>query len=199
VRDLLTDGAIGDAREIRSAFHFVLDDPDDIRLSAQLEGGSVQDVGCYPIRLARLLFGTEPLPSDVIADAVWTPDGVDRELWGALAFPGQRRLLMSCGFRAGHDTTTTILGTLGWIEMTNPFHPEQGDRLTVVDDAGERTEHVPGVYERSFTPALRHINRALRGLEPARHLATDDALGNSLAIAALLAAATAHHGAPGDR
>jgi predicted dehydrogenase len=199
VRDLLSEGAVGDVREIRSAFHFVLEDPDDIRLSAQLEGGSVQDVGCYPIRLARLLFGTEPLATGVIADAVWTHDGVDRELWGALAFPGERRLVLSCGFRAGHDTTTTILGTLGRIEMTNPFHPVPGDRLAVADDAGGRTEPAPGVRERSFTPALRHINRALRGLEPARHLATDDALGNSLAIAALLANASAGHGAPGDR
>ena len=41
--------------------------------SAELAGGSLQDVGCYPIRLARLLFDAEPDPDRAIADAVWLP------------------------------------------------------------------------------------------------------------------------------
>jgi len=91
VRRLLADGAIGEVREIVSRFHFLLDDPDDIRLFAELAGGSIQDVGCYPIRLARLLFDDEPDLSRTIADAVWVGTGVDTELWGALAFPGDAR------------------------------------------------------------------------------------------------------------
>ena len=59
-RAMLAAGAIGEVREIQSRFHFVLDDPNDIRLFADLAGGSIQDVGCYPIRLARLLFDAEP-------------------------------------------------------------------------------------------------------------------------------------------
>jgi transposase-like protein len=43
--------------------------------------------------------------------------------------------------------------------------------------------------ERSFTAAIRHIHRALRGLEEPRHLAVDDAMGNAEAIDAVLAAA----------
>ena len=40
----------------------------------------------------------------------------------------------------------------------------------------------------SFTPALRHIHRALRARTP-RHLAVDEAMGNAVAIAELLRAA----------
>ena len=101
VRWLLADGVIGDVREIVSRFHFLLDEPDDIRLFAELAGGSIQDVGCYPIRFARLLFDDEPDLPRTIADAVWVGTGVDTELWGALAFPGDRRLLFSCGFLSG--------------------------------------------------------------------------------------------------
>ncbi len=75
--------------------------PDNIRLFADLAGGSIQDVGCYPIRLARLLFDGEPDLSRAIADAEWTADGADTELWGALVFPGDRRLVFPCGFRSG--------------------------------------------------------------------------------------------------
>lgn len=186
VRSWLAAGEIGEVREISSRFHFLLDDPDDIRMLAELAGGSIQDVGCYPIRLARLLFGDEPDPERAIADAEWTASGVDTELWGALGFPGDRRLVLSCGFRSRGDTFTRVLGTEGEIRMTNPFHPDAEDTCSVVRDDGERTGAAAPGGERSFTPAIRHIHRVVRGLEPARHLAVDEAQGNALAIAALL-------------
>ena len=73
--------------------------------------------------------------------------------------------------------------------MTNPFHPEAGDELTIV--RGDEVETRPAVAsgERSFTPAIRHIHRVIRGLEEPRHLAIDEAMGNATAIASLLGAA----------
>ena len=188
LRSLLDEGAIGRVREVSSRFHFSLDDPQDVRMLASLSGGSTQDVGCYPIRLARLVFEAEPDPSGAVADAVWA-DGVDLELWGALTFPGERRLVMSCGFRSAEDTFTRVLGTEGEIRMTNPFHPDVGDTLVLVRDDGVVSESAAPGAERSFTPAIRHIHRAIRGLEPPRHLAVDEAAGNAAAIGALLAAA----------
>ena len=52
----------------------------------------------YPIRLARLVFAAEPEPGGAIADAVWG-DGVDLASWGCAAISGDRRLVLSCGFR----------------------------------------------------------------------------------------------------
>ena len=78
VRDALAGGQIGEVREIVSRFfHLLPDDPQDIRVSAELGGGSLYDVGCYPIRLARSLFDTEPDLDRTIADAVWTTSGVE--------------------------------------------------------------------------------------------------------------------------
>ena len=189
LRGLLAEGVIGEVREVSSRFHFLLRDPEDVRLLASLSGGSVQDVGCYPIRLARLVFGEEPEPAGAIADGVWG-EGVDVELWGALPFSDGRRLVLSCGFRCGDDTFSRVFGTEGEIRMTNPFHPDAGDTLTVVRD-GSVLLSEPAVPsgERSFTPAIRHIQRVIRGLEQPRHLAVDEAAGNAEAIAALLAAA----------
>jgi predicted dehydrogenase len=189
VRELLTSGDIGEVREVSSRFHFLLDDPEDIRMLAELAGGSIQDVGCYSIRLARLLFDAEPDHARAIADAEWLPTGVDTELWGALAFPGDRRLVFSSGFRSREDKFTRVLGTAGEIRFTNPFHPEDGDTFTVTTDEGEETHVAMPSGERSFTPAIRHIHRVLRGLEPAQHLAVDEAQGNADAIGALLRAA----------
>ncbi len=189
VRAQIADGAIGDLREIWSRFHFVLEDPSNIRFSTDLAGGATQDVGCYAIRLGRLLFDDEPDLSRAFSQAVWRD--VDVELWGALAFEGDRRLLLSCGFRSGYDTLARVIGTAGEIRMTNPFHPVAGDTLTVLRD-GKVVSEEPAAPdgERSFTPAIRHIHRVLRGLEEPAHLAVDEALGNARAIASLLDAAS---------
>ena len=191
LRGLIAGGEIGEVREISSRFHFLLDDPEDIRLLAELAGGSIQDVGCYPIRLARLLFEGEPEPGGAIADAVWIGSGVDAELWGALQFPGDRRLVFSCGFLSREDTFTRVHGTLGEIRITHPFHPGPDDTFTVIRGDDATTHPAVPSGERSFTPAIRHIHRVLRGLEPAEHLAVDEASGNATAIAALIAAASA--------
>jgi predicted dehydrogenase len=185
VRGLVDRGDVGEVREIWSRFHFLLDDPDDIRLFAELAGGSIQDVGCYPIALARLFFG-EPDRSRTIADAVWTGSGVDTELWGALTFPRDRHLVLSCGFLSRYDTFTRLFGTEGEVHMTNPFHPEASDTFTVVRE--DRVETYPAAPsgESSFTPALRHIHQVLRGNESPRHVAVDEAMGNATAIASLL-------------
>jgi predicted dehydrogenase len=188
-REIIAGGDIGEVREISSRFHFLLDDPDDIRLLAELSGGSLQDVGCYPIRLARLLFDTEPDLARTVADATWMSPGVDTELWGALSFSGGRRLVFSCGFLSAYDTFSRVHGTEGEVRMTNPFHPEPHDTLTVI--RGEHADTVPAVPSgrRSFAPALDHIHRVVRGMEEPRHLAVDEAMGNAEAIAALYATA----------
>ena len=191
VLETIARGEIGEVREIWSRFHFVLDDPGEIRLFAELAGGSIQDVGCYPIRLARLLFGDEPDPSRTIADAVWTDDGVDSEIWGALTFPGDRRLVLSSGFRTPHDTFTRVLGTEGELRITNPFHPDAHDTWSLVRDGEPTVTHAMPSGEPSFTPAIRHIHRALAGLEAPRHLAVDEAMGNAIAIDSMVAAARA--------
>src|SRR6266704_2304495 len=95
VRELVTIGAIGELREIQSSFHFMVGRPDNIRLSAGLAGGALNDVGCYPIRLAWELFGAEHDAAQ--ASAEFGGQGVDVDSWGILRYPGERRLLLSCG------------------------------------------------------------------------------------------------------
>src|SRR5580658_10761191 len=50
IEELVADGAIGELKEIKSNFHFMVRSPSNIRMSRELEGGALNDVGCYPIR-----------------------------------------------------------------------------------------------------------------------------------------------------
>ena len=179
VRALIDDGAIGDLREIHSAFHFRVGRPDNIRLSADLHGGALLDVGCYPVRFAQEFFGPH--------ESAWAArepggDGVDIETWGSLGYPGGRRLLLSCGMRRDYDTFTRLLGTTGQIHLTNPFHPGPQDTVTMFPAHGDPVAVGGPAGEPSFTPAIRHINAVLAGEQEPRLLATQTSLATARAL-----------------
>jgi predicted dehydrogenase len=176
LRELLAD--IGELREIQSAFHFRIGRPDNIRLDPLLGGGALYDVGCYPVRLARLLFDAEPASGTAITTE---SSGVDAETVGMLDFPGGRRLVLSCGFGRAYDTFTRLLCTDGEIRVSNAFHPGPGDTVEVWRD-GRREQDIPAPEGTAFSWGIRHVHEVLSGSTPPRHLARDDALGNARAL-----------------
>jgi predicted dehydrogenase len=190
IRGLLAEGVIGDLREIQSNYHFPLRDTrHDIRMSAGLAGGALYDVGCYPVWLARHLFAADP--DTVRGNAIWDPAGVDVATWGYLGFPGDRRLLMSCGFRRAQDTFSRLLGTGGQIHITNAFHPGADDRFEVLAAGRDPVSHPGAGPDRySFTPAVRHIQAVVQGREEPRWLAVETSPGSARALADLAAAAS---------
>jgi predicted dehydrogenase len=196
LRGLLADGVIGDLREIQSNFHFLMTHRDtNIRMSAELAGGALRDVGCYPVRLARDLFAAEHTSAWAAAD--YDPGGVDLSTWGCLGFPGGRRLLLSCGFNRAQDTFSRLLGTAGQINITNPFHPTAQDRFEVCVEGSEPSVHPgAGPNKESFTPAVRHIQAVVKGEEAPRLLAIDTSLGSAQALDDLARSAAAQAGVP---
>jgi predicted dehydrogenase len=180
VQKLLADGAIGELLEIQSDFHFMVRNPANIRLARDLDGGALNDVGCYPVRIALELFGAGH--TDAWATAVWGGHDVDVDTQGSLGFPGGRRLLLTCGMRRAYDTFTRLLGTAGQIQLTNPFHPGRGDSYTVLADGEPPRTLDAGAAEPSFTGMIRHIQNVLRGGETPRQLALDTSLASARAL-----------------
>lgn len=169
---------LGRVREIASEFHFTAPDPGNIRWQADLAGGALRDVGCYCVRLARLLFEAEP---ETVAARAFTEHGVDAEIAAVLDFPGERRLVMSAGMRGMPSTYTRVIGDAGELRITNPFHPKPGDTVAlwqhgaVVEQWG--TDDPP-----AFQYGVEHIHAVLRGEQQPRHLAVTDSPGNARAI-----------------
>ena len=189
VTRLLADGAIGELREIQSNFHFNLSRPDNIRLSRELDGGALNDVGCYPVRLALELFG--PGYESAWAAAEWGGQDVDTETRGSLGFAGGRRLLLSCSMRRSYDTFTSLQGTGGQIHLSNPFQPGRADRFEVLAAGAEPRSYPAAGDEPSFTAAIRHIQAVLHGEEAPRQLATEVSLPSALALHDLAESAAA--------
>jgi len=119
ILSLIADDAIGSVKHVQADFGFAA--PFDVKgrlFNKALGGGSVLDVGIYPIFLATLLLGKPSAIHSVINKAVTDVDeSADMLLQydnGATA-----HLLSSIGFNT--PITATILGTKGRIEVQNPF------------------------------------------------------------------------------
>jgi predicted dehydrogenase len=179
VTELIEGGAIGELREIISSFHFQVRSQENIRWKPDLAGGALNDVGCYPVHLAVLLF--KQAPQLAAALDARGPSGVDVETQGILGFEDGRRLLFSSGMGRYRDTSTRLIGTEGELLLTDPYHPTPADTLTI--HRGDRLEVerlVPD--EPSFTEMIRHIHAVREGKTVPRHLAAADSLPSARAM-----------------
>jgi len=121
VTSMIRDGAVGEVRAIVSGFTFALDTGTNIRLDPSLGGGSLWDVGSYPVTYAQLIMGHEP--KMVFGTAHWHASGVDEEFMGLLRFDEGATANIYAGFRVAYRTWLEILGSDGALTVPNPFRP----------------------------------------------------------------------------
>jgi len=119
--ELAQGGALGKLEVVNGAFSFFLTYPDDPRLDLAMGGGSLWDVGCYPVSLSRRIAGGEP--DDVAAFARFDERGVDRTFIGQLHFPGGLLAQFDCGFAAPDRQRIEIVGSDATLILDSPFLP----------------------------------------------------------------------------
>ena len=117
--ELVAGGAIGTLRSIRSSFSFVLSDPDDVRLSGDLEGGALLDLGCYCVSASRLLAGE---PESAAGVRVAGGRGVDVSFAGAMRFPGEVIAAFDASFQAADGSWLELAGDAGVLRVEDPWH-----------------------------------------------------------------------------
>lgn len=183
IRDQL--GRLGRVREIVSEFHFTAPEAGNIRWQADLGGGALRDVGCYCVRLARLLFDAEPT---AVAARAFTEHGVDAEIAAIADFPDERRLIFSAGMRGAPTTAARVIGDAGELRIANPFHPRPDSTVEFWVD-GAPVERWTADPRPAFQCGIEHVQAVLRGEEQPRHLAGTDAFGNARALDLIAAAA----------
>ena len=145
LKQLLGEGAIGELRYIRGSFTFTLNRPGDVRFEPTYGGGSLWDVGCYPVSLARVLAGMQP--REVFGRAQHGATGIDEMFAGQLIFTDKLQAQFDCGFAAPFRTEAELVGTTGSIRVTRPFKPGASETLVLsrgddfeqiaIDNAGE--------------------------------------------------------------
>ena len=164
---LLESGAIGEVRRVFGQhLQFNLGRSEDIRLSEELGGGALADVGCYPIRLAQEVLSTA-IPSREMS--LGSPPATARSTQKPLRSSTTGvNAWCSAAASGAPSTLAPRLGSDGQIHLTNPFHPSPSDTLVLIRDGKETVEH-PTVDARSFSATLRHIHAVLREEETLRN------------------------------
>ncbi len=119
--ELARGGALGRLELVNGTFSFFLTHPGDPRVDPSMGGGSLWDVGCYPVSLARRIAGEEP--DGVGAFARFDERGVDRTFVGQMHFPGGLLAQFDCGFAAPDRERVEIVGSDATLVLESPFLP----------------------------------------------------------------------------
>lgn len=197
IKELIASGAIGRPQLIRASFGFAVTDPANVRLSADLAGGALMDVGCYCVNFSRMIAGQAP--KRVSATARWGSSGVDETLAATLDYEGGPIAQISCSLASSHHHLAQVIGSDGIIEVEEAFTPppDRPARLRV-----RRGARFATVEEIEFPPVNQYRLEAegFGRLVAAGHTDHDlpemplvETLDNMATIEALLRSARTEH------
>ena len=117
---LIAQNKIGRVRQIRADFGFVGNtDPEKRIFNKKLGGGSLLDVGIYPVFLSLLLLG---IPEKISAVAELTYSGVDSFLAAIFDYQNGEKAVLESSIEVQTSTEAYIFGEDGYIKMHRRFH-----------------------------------------------------------------------------
>lgn len=143
VQEQIAAGLIGSVALVRAGFAIDLRaHPENIRLRAALAGGSLMDVGCYPLNLARVILGGKPTGVQARVDV---PPGseVERAVGALLDYGTGRMALLDCSFAQAPHQFAEIVGERGRIVLPRPFNPASEALVRVETDTEMRERRFP--------------------------------------------------------
>jgi D-xylose 1-dehydrogenase (NADP+, D-xylono-1,5-lactone-forming) len=144
--EIARSGALGPLQVVSGAFSFLVAYPNDPRLEPDMGGGSLWDVGCYPVSMSRRIAGQEP--DGIAGFARFDERGVDRSFIGALRFPSGLLAHFESGFEAADRERLEIVGTDATLLVDHPFLPAPDGpppRMTILRDGAVEAIDVPSV------------------------------------------------------
>jgi predicted dehydrogenase/aryl-alcohol dehydrogenase-like predicted oxidoreductase len=125
--ELIGEGAIGKVRVIQATFSFHSSPNPNSRIyNADLAGGGILDVGCYPVSMARLIAGAatgKPFadPLAVTGAGHIGETGIDEWAVGTLRFPGDIVATVATGVGVNQENVVRVFGSEGSIVLNNPW------------------------------------------------------------------------------
>ncbi len=172
VRELIEEGYIGEPTQAEGSFAFTIireeSDKDQWRLDAELAGGgSLYDIGIYPLNTLRYLLDAAP---ERIQGTLANPDDgfeeVDEHAAFLVEYADGTQALCRSSYGSASGSRLLVEGTKGRVELTDIFGPG-GDRTVELSRYGQSTryEDLPGNEMTEQFDYFAHC--LLTGTEPA--------------------------------
>lgn len=162
--DLVRNETVGALRTINSGFTFSRTRHPDVRLDPSLGGGSLWDIGCYPVSAVVGLIGQPPV--DAFGWSSKAATDVDESFSGMLRFPNQVVATIHSGFRAAYRTWLEVSGADGVIAVPNPFKPSPKESIEIRRGQSVETIAVEGSSLLFVREVEDFVAAALDGREP---------------------------------
>jgi len=186
VQDLTRNGSLGTLKLIRGSFSFVLAREGDVRLDPAMGGGSIWDVGCYPISYARTITGENPL--EVFGWQVTGLTGIDETFVGQMRFANHIHAQFDCSFVIPFHAFMEVIGSEGTLNIPNPFKPGVDEKIFIT--RGDKTETIKVKGQELYIGEVEDMADAIM-LGHAPRISLDDSRANVAVISSLLESARA--------
>jgi xylose dehydrogenase (NAD/NADP) len=164
VKKMVNEGVLGKIQLIRGSFCYTNTRHNNIRLDPELGGGSLWDVGCYPISYARFITSEEP--SEVYGNQIKGPTGIDLLFAGQLSFPSGVVAQFDCSFISPHKACMEITGDRGRITINQPYKPGLKTKIIVNNDQQTKKLTIPGAD--LYSGEINDIEQAILAGTPTR-------------------------------
>lgn len=137
--EIVNKGELGEVKAIQGFFSYFNRDSANIRNIAEYGGGSLWDIGCYPINTSRFIFNE--IPRRVVAITENDPDyNVDRLASAILDFPSGQAIFTSATQLSPYQRMS-VFGTEKHLEIEIPFNsPIDKPTRIFINDAVTRDE-----------------------------------------------------------
>ena len=158
VLELVASGVLGEVRHIKSDFGAITRfDPDHRAFNKTLGGGSLLDIGIYPVFLTLLLWGE---PDQISTVPHIGPTGVDESLALTFKYRDGRIATLFSSFMVNSTVETHICGTRGRLKLNRWWHCPVPIELT----GGEgKTETIQfGYVGNGYNYEAEEVTRCLR-------------------------------------
>jgi predicted dehydrogenase len=170
VKEMVQSGAVGEIGVVRGVFNFAFSSRDNIRLEPQYGGGSLWDVGVYPMSYAQFLYGQAP--EWVFGDQWLGDSGVDETFTGQLHYRNGGLAQITSAFRLPFYTFVEVLGTQGRLTLNRPFVGQDDDPQLWHHPGEGEPRRIPVPEEYLYQGEVEDLHRAvLEGAKPYLSLA----------------------------
>ena len=181
--DVAQSGAIGSITHVDGYFNIKIPQP-DIRWDYATSGGSLMDLGCYPLHWVRHVVGEEPTVTSAVATI--EPEHIDADMAAELSFPSGATAhiesSMAKSALAPKDIRLEVTGTKGSITALNPLSPQSGNTVTIRSETGETTAEFDAgsTYAHMVRAFCDHVTHGLpfptKGTDAINNMAAIDAI-----------------------
>ncbi|MCB0580131.1 MAG: Gfo/Idh/MocA family oxidoreductase [Phaeodactylibacter sp.] len=160
--ELIGHGMIGDVLSVKADFGFrPLFDPDSRLFNHALGGGSLLDIGIYPVFLALLLLGK---PAGIQAMAHIGATGVDEEVGMLFQYQNGQMAHLHASLRAFTKTEAFIYGERGAIHLHTRWHEPTSLSLILEDRRPQdyRFEYTTNGYSYEAEEVMHCLEHGLK-------------------------------------